>query len=384
MCDFLTLANPGVRGLRPYEPGKPVDELERELGIREAVKLASNENPLGPSPKALDAVRALLPKLALYPDGNGFRLKAALAARHALPMERITLGNGSNEILELILRAFAGPEHEILFSRHAFIVYQLVTQAIGATPVAAPAKQYAHDLEAMHARISERTRVIFVTNPNNPTGTWLGADALRGFIERVPKNVLVVVDEAYFEYASDPRINAGLGETAYPDTLRWLDDFSNLIVTRTFSKAYGLAGLRIGWAAAHEQVTDLLNRVRQPFNVNAAALAAAEAALGDEEFIEQSRRVNREGMTQLQSGFDELGLAWIPSLGNFISVDLGRSGDEVYQAMLREGVIARPVGNYEMPNHLRITIGTREQNSRFLAALEKILTGGGDAGDSHG
>lgn len=369
MCDFLTLANPGVRGLRPYEPGKPVEELERELGIREALKLASNENPLGVSPKALAAVRAVSPKLALYPDGNGFALKSALAARHALPMRCITLGNGSNEILELILRAFAGPGQEVLFSQHAFIVYPLVAQAVGAIGVAAPAKNWGHDLDAMRELVSARTRVIFITNPNNPTGTWVRGDELRAFVASLPDNVLVVVDEAYFEYASDPQ----LGETGYPDTLAWLDAFPNLIVTRTFSKAYGLAGLRIGWAAAHEQLTDLLNRVRQPFNVNSVALAAATAALDDEEFLGESRRVNRAGMAQMQAAFDDMGLACISSLGNFISVDLGRPGDAVYQAMLREGVIVRPVGNYQMPNHLRITIGTQEQNGRCLDALRKAL-----------
>ncbi|MEE8343577.1 MAG: histidinol-phosphate transaminase [Gammaproteobacteria bacterium] len=367
---FFDLATPGVRGLRPYEPGKPLDELERELGIRNAVKLASNENPLGPSPKAMAAVREVVPELYRYPDGNGFALKSALSIRHKVPMGSLTLGNGSNDVLEMIARAFLTPDHEAVFSEHAFAVYPIVTQAVGATPRVAPAQDgsdgavFGHDLEAMKSLVGKRTRVIFVANPNNPTGTWLRSTDLDEFISAMPGHVLVVVDEAYFEYVEEPE---------YPNTIPWVARYPNLIVTRTFSKAYGLAGLRIGYSVSHPDVADLLNRVRQPFNVNSMAEVAALAALDDESHLQRSRQMNRDGMKQLTEAFSELGLEYIPSVGNFVCVDLARDASQVNESLLRCGVILRPVANYGLPNHLRITVGSKQDNQRVIAALRKAL-----------
>jgi histidinol-phosphate aminotransferase len=367
---YLQLVAPGVRALQPYQPGKPVEALERELGIRNAIKLASNENPFGPSPQALAAANAVISEVARYPDGSNWRLAAALGRLHRVDPGCITLGNGSNDVLDLVARVFLTPEHEAVFSRHAFAVYPIAVQAVGAHARVAPAHDgsrgpaYGHDLDAMRACVGPNTRVVFIANPNNPTGGWLDAAALEAFIADLPAHVMVVVDEAYSEYVE---------EDTYPDTTQWLERFANLIVTRTFSKAYGLAGLRVGYAVSHPQVADLLNRVRQPFNVNLVAQAAALAALDDHAHIAESVQRNREGMRQLLAGFSDLQLTWIESVGNFVAVDTGRAGADVYAALLREGVIVRPVANYEMPNHLRITVGTREENTRFLEALEKVL-----------
>lgn len=361
---FLALATPGVRGLQPYQPGKPLSELEREYGVRDAVKLASNENPLGPSPKALAAARAALADMTRYPDGNSFELKQALARRHGVSAAAITLGNGSNDVLELIARGFLGPALAAVYSEHAFAVYPIVTQAIGAQHRVAPARDYGHDLEAMAALVDERARVLFIANPNNPTGTWLPASQLEAFLATLPERLIVVLDEAYSEY---------VGESDYPDSTAWIERFPNLVVTRTFSKAFGLAGLRIGYAVSHPQVADVLNRVRQPFNVNLAAQAAALAALDDRDYLEMSVRVNREGMAQMTAGLRQLGIDYIPSAGNFLAADVGRLAAPVYEGLLREGVIVRPVANYGMPNHLRITIGTEGENARCLAALAKVL-----------
>ncbi|MCI0504717.1 MAG: histidinol-phosphate transaminase [Gammaproteobacteria bacterium] len=369
VTDYLELAAPGVKGLRPYQPGKPVEELEREYGISNIIKLASNENPLGPSPLALDAIRQELDQLARYPDGNGFVLKQALSTKLGVPQSHITLGNGSNDILEIIVRAFATPDNDIIFSRHAFAVYPLVVKAINAKPVETPAKDWGHDLDAMTEAVTENTRLIFIANPNNPTGTWLAGAALKAFIAGLPRHVIVVVDEAYFEYAIDPRMQA----EGYPDALQWLDEFPNLIVTRTFSKAYGLAALRVGYAVSHPGIADLLNRVRQPFNVNHLALVAASAALNDAQHLDKGIHLNAVGMQQLVEGFDAMGLTFIPSVGNFISVDVGKEAAGVYDALLREGVIVRPVANYQMPNHLRVTIGLAQENARFLQSLQKVL-----------
>ncbi len=367
-ADFLSLATPGVQRLQPYQPGKPLDELEREYGIRNAVKLASNENPLGPSPQVVATLQALLPELARYPDGNGFALKQVLARKHGVDLAQITLGNGSNDILELVTRAFVTPEHEVIFSAHAFAVYPIVTRAVGARAVVTPAKGYGHDLEAMAAAISGRTRLIFNANPNNPTGSYLAADAMRDFLQQVPSDVLVVLDEAYFEYARDP----ALGAVDYPDGSQWLDQFPNLVVTRTFSKAWGLAGLRIGYSLSRPQIADLLNRVRQPFNVNSLALAAAEAALADTAHLQAGLAATAQGMQAYIKACAELGLDYLPSVGNFICIKVG-DGLQVYEALLREGVIVRPVANYGMPEYLRISIGTMEENTRCIAALQKVL-----------
>ncbi|WP_397376950.1 histidinol-phosphate transaminase [Pseudomonas sp.] len=367
MTDFLALAQPGVQQLSPYVPGKPVDELARELDLDPAsiVKLASNENPLGPSPKALEVIRGELAELTRYPDGNGFELKSRLASRCGVQINQVTLGNGSNDILDLVARAYLAPGLNAVFSQYAFAVYPIATQAVGAQGKAVPAQAYGHDLEAMLAAIDENTRVVFIANPNNPTGTWFGPDALERFLARVPSNVLVVLDEAYIEYAEGDEL---------PDGLTYLARYDNLLVSRTFSKAYGLAALRVGYAICSAQIADVLNRVRQPFNVNSLALAAACAALDDAEYLVQSRQVNDAGMAQLQAGLRELGLGWIASKGNFIAVDFGRDTAAINQALLHEGVIVRPVAGYGMPNFLRVSIGLPAENARFLAALGKVLS----------
>lgn len=365
------LAVPGVRTLTPYRPGKPISELERELGLSNIVKLASNENPLGPSPKALEAARAALADIRLYPDGGGFELKAALSDRLGVSSEQITLGNGSNDVLELVARAFLSPECSAIYSEHAFAVYPIVVQAVGALARVAPAHdgrfgpRYGHDLQAMAALIDETTRAIFIANPNNPTGTYLRRDELHDFLRRVPPHALAVVDEAYFEYVDAPD---------YPDALKWLGEFPNLIVTRTFSKAYGLAGLRVGYAVSGAEIADLLNRVRQPFNVNALGLAAAAAALSDGGHLARAVELNKAGLAQFAEAFAERRLDCIPSVGNFVTVDLGRPAAPVYDALLRAGVIARPVANYGLPNHLRVTVGTAEENRAFLLALDRALS----------
>ncbi len=363
-CDFYALATPGVRGLHPYEPGKPVSTLQRELGLEDIIKLASNENPLGPSPAALTAASATLAEIHRYPDGGGFELKAALARRHAVGPEQITLGNGSNDVLAFIIQAFANERHEVVFSEHAFAVYPLVTQSVGATCVAVPARDYGHDLVAMAAAVTDRTRVVFVANPNNPTGTWCPAQDLRAFIEKLPEHVLVVVDEAYAEYVV---------EADYPDCTAWIKDHENLVVTRTFSKAFGLAGLRVGYMLAHPHITELLNRVRQPFNVNSLALEAALAALDDEAHLQKSRDLNNAGLAYLAAEFTRLGLDYIPSVANFITVALPRPGREIFEQLLHAGVIVRPVDGYGLPGHLRVSVGLESENQRFIQALRSVL-----------
>ena len=368
-CDYIELALEGVQKLTPYQPGKPIEELERELGITGSVKLASNENPLGPSLRGMDAAREAVNGIAFYPDGNGFELKAAIARHVGTDPSQITLGNGSNEVLELVARAYLAPGREAIFSEHAFAVYPIVTQAVGATARVAPANRaehampHGHDLAAMAALIDDNTHVIFVANPNNPTGTWLTRGELESFLDKVPERVLVVLDEAYFEYVE---------ESEYPNGMAWLDRYPNLLVTRTFSKIYGLAGLRIGYGVSSPQVADVLNRVRQPFNTSLVAQAAAAAALGDHEHVAESVRVNREGLAQLVAACEANDWRYIPSVGNFICIHVGEDPDAVYQGLLREGVIVRPVANYGLPGYLRVTVGAPKQNERVVAALRKV------------
>jgi len=363
-CDFFQLATTGVQGLQPYQPGKPIEELEREYGVTNAIKLASNENSLGASPLVLQELYKHLNNLARYPDGNGFILKHALAQKHQVDMNCVTLGNGSNDLLELIPRAFVTSAHSVVYSQHAFAVYPIVTQAVGAKHIVVPAKNYGHDLVAMQAAVRDDTRLIFIANPNNPTGTWLEQAELKNFLDAIPNNILVLIDEAYFEYVDKPN---------YPDCSLWLNDYPNLIVTRTFSKAYGLAALRVGYGLAHPDVTNVLNRVRQPFNVNQLGLIAAATALTDTDHVLQSVTLNRWGMQQMTQTFQQMGLEYLESAGNFICVDV-EDGAKIYQALLYEGVIVRPVGGgYEMPRHLRITVGTEEENFRCLRALQTVL-----------
>lgn len=359
----LDLATAGVRGLTPYVPGKPMEELERELGVTNAIKLASNENPLGPSPRALAAVQKVLPDMARYPDGGGFALKRELAAKLGVLPGQITLGNGSSDVIEFAARIFVAPGDEVVFSQHAFAMYPILTQAIGARAIEVPARNWGHDLDAMARAVTPNTRLVFVTNPNNPTGTWFDRASLVRFLRAVPSRVIVVLDEAYFEFVEQPE---------YPDGLTLLGDFPNLIVARTFSKVYGLAGLRVGYSVSSATIADLLNRVRPPFNVNSLALVAAEAALADDEHLRKTVMRNRDGMRQLTEAFRALGLGFIPSAGNFVCVEVGDAA-RINDALLRQGVIVRPIANYGMPRHLRITVGLPQENERFLAALKTAL-----------
>lgn len=365
MIDACEQAPAWIRAIAPYVPGKPAQELAREMGMDEAgiVKLASNENPLGPSPKALEAMRAALADITRYPDGNGFDLKQALVRHYGVAMNQIVLGNGSNDVLELVAHTFLAPGVSAVYSKHAFAVYMLSVQAVGAIHLEAPARDFGHDLDAMAAAIRDDTRVVFIANPNNPTGTFLGGDALLAFLRKVPRRVIVVLDEAYTEYLAP--------EDRY-DSIAWLKAFPNLVVSRTFSKAYGLAGLRVGFAFAHPDVADLMNRVRQPFNVNSVAQAGAIASLADEAYLERSREVNSQGMRLCTEGASALGLEFIPSRGNFFCVRVGPAA-QVYADLLKEGVIVRPVGAYAMPEWLRVSIGLPAENERFLAALAKVV-----------
>jgi len=371
--ELAILAAPGVRGLQPYVPGKPMAELEREYGISDVVKLASNENPLGPPEESLAAMRNGLSGVSRYPDGAAFELKRGLAAHLGVAAEQITVGNGSNEILSIIAETFLDPGDEAIYSEFAFVVYSLAVQATGATARIATANSalasqpLGHSLEALSALVNERTRLVFIANPNNPTGTWLAPADLRAFVDALPPHVLVVVDEAYLEY-----MPADTG----PDTLSWLPDRPNLIVCRTFSKLYGLAGMRVGYAISNPALAELLNRVRQPFNVNALGQLAALAALDADHHIQRSRQTNAEGMAQLSTGLRAFGWTVPPSAGNFVLADTGGPAGPWYEGLLRAGIIVRPVANYGLPRHLRITVGLPEQNSRLLRALHELRQSG--------
>ena len=352
-------AHEGIEKLKPYQPGKPISELERELGITDIVKLASNENPLGCSDKVKEAVAAELTEIGRYPDGGGFILKDQVHAQFGVAHNCITLGNGSNDLLEIFARAFVSSSDSVVYSQHAFAVYGLVTQAINAEAIEVPAKGFSHDLDAMAKAVKANTKLIFIANPNNPTGTWFEEAEFDAFMQKIPANVIVVLDEAYVEY--------------YPEnfnSLKFLAQYPNLIISRTMSKCYGLAALRVGFALASAEVTDFLNRIRQPFNVNHLAMVAAVAALKDGVFIEKSREVNKAGMAQLGAGFEQLGLNYVPSRANFILVDIQADPAQTFNALLKEGVIVRPVG---IANHLRVSIGTEAENAKFLVALAKVL-----------
>jgi len=378
--ELCAKARAEIQGLRPYQPGKPIDELAREFGLNadDIVKLASNENPTGPSKKAVAAMEKEARELTRYPDGNGFDLKQALSHKLSensvvVKPENITLGNGSSDILDFIVKCFVGQNEEVVFSQHAFAIYGLVTKIQGGQCKVVPAKSYGHDLDAMAAAISAKTRLVFVTNPNNPTGTWLTQTEVAGFMAKVPSDVVVVLDEAYFEYVD---------EATYCNGLTLFAQYPNLVVTRTFSKAYGLASLRVGYGISSPELADLMNRVRPPFNVNSFALAAAVATLNDDEYVTQSKATNDAGMAYLTKAFDQLGLPFIPSVGNFISfeipallngVDNKVSATEVDGKLLAAGVIVRPIANYEMPTFLRVSIGTMAENEIFIKALTNIL-----------
>ncbi len=354
-----------IQAIAPYLGGKPIAELAREMGLNEAdiVKLASNENPLGISPKAQMAIDEAVHHIARYPDGNSFALRVAVSEKFGVAQSQIVFGNGSNDILELAARAFLHAGCEAIYSQHAFAVYPLVTQAVGATGVVVPAKNYAHDLDGFLKAITPKTRLIFIANPNNPTGTLIAKDALRAFMQAVPKQVLIVLDEAYDEYLNAENKSEAIG---------WLREFDNLIISRTFSKAYGLAGLRIGFGLMHADVADMLNRVRQPFNVNSLAQVAAVASLADDDFVARSYAANQAGMAQLTLGFNKLGLEYIVSYANFVSFKVKNAAD-VNKKLLQNGVIVRPIANYEMPEYLRVSVGLFSENARFLTVLTEIL-----------
>ncbi len=364
-ADACDLAPGYIRAIAPYQPGKPIAELARELNLDpdRIIKLASNENPLGVSPLAMQAMQQALAGIALYPDGNGFDLKQAIVRRFGVAMPQIALGNGSNDVLDMAARAFLAPGVEAIYAQHAFAIYAIETQTIGATGVEVPAKDFGHDLDAMLAAVTAQTRMVFIANPNNPTGTLLRANALLGFLRALPSHIIVVLDEAYNEY---------LPEDLKSDSIGWLEQFPNLVVTRTFSKAYGLAGLRVGYALGHERVIDLMNRVRQPFNVNSISLAAAAAALFDHEFVCRSSELNAAGMRQLVRGLETLGLSYIPSFGNFVSFKVGDAA-KVFQQLLKRGVIVRPIAGYGMPGYLRVSTGLESEIARFLEALKAAL-----------
>lgn len=352
-----------IRTLVPYEPGKPIEEVEREYGIANSIKLASNENPLGPSPKALAAIRAKLDELNLYPDGDCFYLKSGLAKKLGVAPEQLIFGNGSNEIIELAVRAFLRPGDLAVMARQAFVVYQLIVQAVGGKGVQVPLREYTHDLAAIAAAVTAETKIVFLANPNNPTGTIYRRAEWEAFLAKIPQDVLLIVDEAYFEYVQD---------AGYPDSLKYQSDSRPMLTLRTFSKLYGLAGLRVGYGVGPREIIAMLQRVRQPFNVNAPAQWAALAALDDADHVQRSLAVNREGLEFLGGEFKKLNLEFVPSHGNFVLVRVGK-GQEVFKQLLSQGVIVRPMGGYQFPEHVRVTVGTMDENRKFIAALQKVI-----------
>ncbi len=367
-------ALPGILGIEAYSPGMPIDELQRKLGLADVIKLASNENPLGASPRVRQALadQMLKQNLALYPDGSGYRLKQKIAAYHQIDPSCITLGNGSNDLLEFLARIYAGPGRAVMFSDYAFAVYSLATQAQDADAVLVPAypanhaMPYGHDLKAFSKMLGQRPDVslIFIANPNNPTGTWNTPEEIQTFLESVPPQVIVVLDEAYWDY-QDPGLR--------PDARPWLDRFPNLVVTRTFSKIYGLASLRVGYSLSHPTVADLLNRVRQPFNNNSLALLAGELALEDQDFVRDSVELNTRERERLIREVEGMGLSVLPTQANFVSIGFGRDAKPIHQALLERGIIVRPMGSYALPEYVRVTVGSGDENTRFLGALKEIL-----------
>jgi histidinol-phosphate aminotransferase len=357
---MMITVSDNIKNITPYVPGKPIEELERELGISGSIKLASNENPLGPSPKAISALKKAVEGLNRYPDGSGFYLSQALAKKYDVDLAQIILGNGSNELIELVVRTSVQPGDEIISADPSFVVYKMITQAGGGTNVIVPCKDMRHDLDAMAERITPRTKIVFIANPNNPTGTMNSKSEMDRFMSRVPDHVIVAVDEAYCEYVT---------HVDYPDSLDYLKENRNVLALRTFSKIYGLAGLRIGYGITTAEIAELMNKVRQPFNTNSLAQIAALAALGDRKHVEKSVAVNNEGKQFLYHSFQRLGITSIPSETNFIMFETALDGKDLYNALLKTGVIIRPMGG----KRLRVTIGMPEENARFVSELEKIL-----------
>ena len=362
--DIDRLSHQGIKQILPYVPGKPIEEVAREFGLTHVLKMASNENPLGCSEQVVQVIKELAGQVFLYPDGDCFTLKQALSRFYGVAKDQLAIANGSNEILELIPRIFAGPGQEIIYSQYAFAIYPLVAQAVGATRVEVSAQSWGHDLKAMLAAITPRTRVIFIANPNNPTGTWLTQSELISFLEQIPEHVVVVLDEAYFEYAQDT--------TDYPNGFELINRCKQLVVTRTFSKVYGLAGLRVGYALGDAKIIDLINRVRQPFNINLLAQHAAVAALNDPQHVRNSIHMNTLGLRQLTDAFERMGLEYIPSIGNFISVRVGEAA-HLYKELLKKGIIVRPMASYQMSEFLRISIGREQENELLINTLKSLM-----------
>jgi len=354
-----------IKNLVPYVPGKPIEELERELGVKDSIKIASNENPLGPSPKGVAAAKALLNNLHRYPDGGATTLRARLSQKLGVPAEMIVSGNGSNEILELAAATFMQAGDHAVISAHAFVVYDLAVDSRGYDKtVVPPGKNFGHDLRAMANAVTPQTRLLFIANPNNPTGTYNTRAEMDELLESLPKDVIVVLDEAYFEFVDRPD---------YPDGVELVKRGANVIATRTFSKIYGLAGLRCGYGVMPAEMAAYMNRVRQPFNANMLAQAAAEAALDDDEFVSRTKAANREGMAYLEKAFNELKIEFIPSVGNFILFKCPKDAKVAYDQLLRKGVIVRPMGGYKLGEWLRVTIGLPTENRRFVAELKEIM-----------
>ncbi len=356
--------NSFVGDLIPYVPGKPVEELERELGITGAVKIASNENPLGPSPLAEKAIKDAIHDLNRYPDGDAFYLKEKLSEKLGIDPETLIFGNGSNDVIDIAARTFMEPGDEAIFGEYAFIVYPIVTKAVGATAVISPMPNYTHDLRDMHSRITEKTRIIFIANPNNPTGTMVKRDEFEWFLDKVPEDILVLMDEAYFEYVDDKD---------YPNSLEYLNTGKSIITVRTFSKIYGLAGLRLGYGVAHKDIVSNMQRVRQPFNSNSLSQIGAIAAIDDTEHIDKTKKINSEGLLYVTKELEKLGIPYAPSFTNFVLIDLGGDPMPIYNSLLKEGVIVRPVMGYGLRTHLRVTIGTTEENEKFVMGIKTIL-----------
>lgn len=361
--DFRSLANSSVRNLTPYQPGKPIEEVERELGITSSIKMASNENPLGPSPQVLLAAQLALQNAHVYPDGGCYEVKQALATYLSVSPQQITMGNGSENVLELIVKTYLHKDDSAVISQYAFLTIPILIQSYGSRANVVSAKDWGHDIDAMIAAIDEKTRVLFLVNPNNPTGTYTSALDFHKLMQAVPPHVLIVVDEAYSEY---------IAKADYPNTLSYLNTHPNLVITRTFSKVYGLAALRLGYAVSSPEIADMLNRARLPFNVNTIAAKAACAALADQEHVKKSVALNEDGMQQMQAGLQQLQCSFIPSIGNFITIDVN-DAVQLYQKLLMQGVIVRPLHAYGMPRHIRVTIGTAAQNERFLKTLYTVL-----------
>ena len=363
--DLKKLVNKGIDGLSPYEPGKPIEDLERGLGIKNAVKLASNENPVGPSPKIIDSIEKIVKETHRYPDGNATRLKAKISRKFNILENQVTVGNGSNDIIEFVARSFLGPNDSAVYSEHAFAVYPLVVRAVGAMGIEVPAKNFSHDLEAMLDSIEENTKLIFIANPNNPTGSFIEQSELLNFLEKVPEEIIVLLDQAYFEYSSFETSDLEFDV---------LERFPNLVISRSFSKAYGLAGFRVGYSVSSIEIADYLNRVRQPFNANSLALYAAEIALDDDQFIKKCLELNFEQKQILFNGLQASGFECLPSRANFISFDCGEDSNDAFNKLLLEGVIVRSLRVYKMPNFLRVSVGLPEENLTFLEKIKSTLS----------